>query len=165
MTGFRTTIVTLSAMLLLAPTISRAQMITFSNQDLLDYTAQNPFGRFPDGRPKVPDELIERARGLSAEEIWEVLEDKNFHNQYADGFQVLHPGKTMVGRAFTVQFMPERPDRGQRSHSQGQSPRHSASSPIRPRSTCCNRATCWSSISLARKLTARSSATICFITS
>ena len=64
MTGFRTTIVTLSAMLLLAPTISRAQMITFSNQDLLDYTAQNPFGRFPDGRPKVPDELIERARGI-----------------------------------------------------------------------------------------------------
>ena len=110
MTGFRTTIVTLSAMLLLAATISRAQMITFSSQDLLDYTAQNPFGRFPDGRPKVPDELIERARALSAEEIWEVLEDKNFHNQYADGFQILHPGKTLVGRAFTVQFMPERSD-------------------------------------------------------
>jgi 4-hydroxy-4-methyl-2-oxoglutarate aldolase len=110
MTGFRTTIVTLSAMLLCAPTISRAQMITFSSQDLVDYTAQNPFGRFPDGRPKVPDELIERARALSAEEIWEVLEDKNFHNQYADGFQILHPGKTLVGRAFTVQFMPERFD-------------------------------------------------------
>lgn len=110
MTGFRTTIVTLSAMLLLAPTISRAQMITFSSQDLRDYTAQNPFGRFPDGRPKVPDELIERARALSAEEIWEVLEDKNFHNQYADGFQILHPGKMLVGRAFTVQFMPERSD-------------------------------------------------------
>ena len=111
MTKFLTiTVVTLSAMLLLAPTISPAQMIRFSNQDLLDYTAQNPFGRFPDGRPKVPDELIERARGLSAEEIWEVLEDKNFHNQYADGFQILHPGKTLVGRAFTVQFMPERSD-------------------------------------------------------
>jgi 4-hydroxy-4-methyl-2-oxoglutarate aldolase len=110
MTRLRTTIVTLSAMLLLAPTISRAQMITFSSQDLVDYTAQNPFGRFPDGRPKVPDELIERARALSAEEIWEVLEEKNFHNQYADGFQILHPGKTLVGRAFTVHFMPERSD-------------------------------------------------------
>jgi 4-hydroxy-4-methyl-2-oxoglutarate aldolase len=106
-----TTILTLSAcgMLLLAP-ISRAQMITFSNQDLLDYTSQNPFGRLPDGRPKVPDDLIERARGLSAEEIWAGLEDKKFRNQYADGFQVLHPGKTLVGRAFTVQFMPERSD-------------------------------------------------------
>ena len=33
-----------------------------------------------------------------------------FKNQWADGFQVLHPGKTMVGRAFTVQFMPSRAD-------------------------------------------------------
>jgi 4-hydroxy-4-methyl-2-oxoglutarate aldolase len=104
-------ILTISACaLLLAPTIARAQMIGFSQQDLLDYTSQNPFGRFLDGRPKVPDEMIERARGLSAEEIWAGLEDKKFRNQYADGFQVLHPGKTLVGRAFTVQFMPERSD-------------------------------------------------------
>src|SRR5213075_1699484 len=87
-----------------------AQLIQFSRQDLIDYTAQNPFGRLPDGRPKVPDELIERARGLSSEEVWAVLQDKEFNNQYADGFQVLHPGKTMVGRAFTVQFMPLRAD-------------------------------------------------------
>lgn len=86
------------------------QLFTFSRQELTDYTAQNPFGRLPDGRPKVPDDLIERARGLSAEEVWAVLEDKNFKNQYADGFQILHPGKTMVGRAFTVQFMPLRSD-------------------------------------------------------
>jgi 4-hydroxy-4-methyl-2-oxoglutarate aldolase len=92
-----------------APT-AWAQLITFSSQDLLDYTAKNPFGRFPDGRPKVPDDLIERARGLSAEEIWAGLEDKKLRNQYADGFHVLYPGKTMVGRAFTVQFMPERSD-------------------------------------------------------
>jgi regulator of RNase E activity RraA len=53
---------------------------------------------------------MERARGLSSEEVWSVLEEKGFRNQYADGFQVLHPGKTMVGRAFTVQFMPLRAD-------------------------------------------------------
>ncbi len=58
----------------------------------------------------MPDDLIERARGLSAEEIWAGLEDKKLRNQYADGFHVLYPGKTMVGRAFTVQFMPERSD-------------------------------------------------------
>ena len=107
----KTTILTISAgVLLLTPWMASTQMITFSHQDLIDYTAQNPFDRFPDGRPKVPDDLIERARGLSAEEIWSVLEDKKFPNQYADGFQVLHPGKTLVGRAFTVQFMPERSD-------------------------------------------------------
>lgn len=87
-----------------------AQLFSFSKQELLDYTSQNPFGRFPDGRPKVPDDLIERAKDLSSEEVWETLADKKFNNQYADGFQVLHPGKTMAGRAFTVQFMPRRSD-------------------------------------------------------
>ena len=87
-----------------------AQLIGFSKQQLIDYTAQNPFDRLPDGRPKVPDALIERARDLSSEEVWSVMQAKGYDNQYADGFQVLHPGKTMVGRAFTVQFMPLRED-------------------------------------------------------
>lgn len=87
-----------------------AQMINFSKQQLIEYTAQNPFDRLPDGRPKVPDSLIERARGLSSEEVWSVMQANKYDNQYADGFQVLHPGKTMVGRAFTVQFMPLRED-------------------------------------------------------
>jgi 4-hydroxy-4-methyl-2-oxoglutarate aldolase len=89
---------------------SSAQLFSFPKPELIDYTAQSPFERLPDGRPKVPDNLLDRARGLSAEEVWEVLSEKGFNNQYADGFQVLHPGKTMVGRAFTVQFMPLRAD-------------------------------------------------------
>jgi regulator of RNase E activity RraA len=32
------------------------------------------------------------------------------YSQYADGWLVLHPGTKMVGRAFTVQFMPARAD-------------------------------------------------------
>jgi 4-hydroxy-4-methyl-2-oxoglutarate aldolase len=100
----------LCAIAVLVPSTLHAQLITFSKQDLTDYTAQNPFERFADGRPKVPDALLKRARELSAEEVWDVLQDKNFNNQYADGFQILHPEKTMVGRAFTVQFMPLRSD-------------------------------------------------------
>jgi 4-hydroxy-4-methyl-2-oxoglutarate aldolase len=95
---------------LLAGIPANAQLVTFSKQDLIDYTAQNPFDRLADGRPKVPDDLIERARGLSSEEVWAVLQEKGFNNQYADGFIVLHAGKTMVGRVFTVQFMPVRED-------------------------------------------------------
>ncbi|HEX4769757.1 MAG TPA: dimethylmenaquinone methyltransferase [Bryobacteraceae bacterium] len=87
-----------------------AQLISFPKQQLIEYTTQNPFDRLPDGRPKVPDALIDRARDLSSEEVWSVMQDKGYNNQYADGFQVLHPGKTMVGRAFTVQFMPVRED-------------------------------------------------------
>lgn len=94
---------------LLAP--ARAQLFQFTREQLIEYTAQNPFDRFPDGRPKVPDSLIERAKGMSAEEVWAIVENnKRYPNQYADGFHVLHPGKKMVGRAFTVQFMPLRPD-------------------------------------------------------
>src|ERR1039458_1126698 len=88
----------------------RAQLHTLTPEQMIEYTGQNPFERFPDGRPKVPDWIIERARGLSAEEVFGVLPGKGFRNQYEDGFQVLHPGKKMVGRAFTVQFMPTRPD-------------------------------------------------------
>ena len=54
-------ILTISTMLLFAPA-AHAQLFTFPNQDLIDYTAQNPFDRLPDGRPNVPDDLLERAR-------------------------------------------------------------------------------------------------------
>jgi 4-hydroxy-4-methyl-2-oxoglutarate aldolase len=94
----------------LAPQPAGAQLFTITREQLIEYTAQNPFERFADGRPKVPDAILERARGISAEEVWSVLPGKGFRNQYEDGFQVLHPGKKMVGRAFTVQFMPARPD-------------------------------------------------------
>ena len=93
-----------------APVISHAQIFSLTKDQMIEYTAQNPFERFPDGRPKVPDGLIERAKGLSAEEVWAILPNKGFRNQYADGFQILHPNKRLVGRAFTLQFMPLRPD-------------------------------------------------------
>jgi regulator of RNase E activity RraA len=92
---------------------AHAQLYQLSKEQLTALTAQNPFERFPDGRPKIPDSLIERARGMSAEEAFAVLNGGRgggFRNQYEDGFQILHPGKNMVGRAFTVQFMPARPD-------------------------------------------------------
>jgi regulator of RNase E activity RraA len=95
---------------LLAPTVAQAQVFTMTREQLIEYTAQNPFERFPDGRPKVPDALMQRARGMSVEEVFGVLPGKGFRNQYEDGFQVLHPGKKLVGRAVTVQFMPARPD-------------------------------------------------------
>lgn len=99
------------AVVLLASTCAYAQLFMFPKQELIDYTSKSPFDRLADGRPKVPDAMIERARDLSSEEVWAGLEEeRGFKNQYADGFQVLQPGKTMVGRAFTVQFMPLRGD-------------------------------------------------------
>jgi 4-hydroxy-4-methyl-2-oxoglutarate aldolase len=94
----------------LLPSLASAQVFALTKDQLIELSAQNPFDRFPDGRPNIPDDLIERAKGLSAEEIWAVLPRKGFPNQYEDGFQILHPGTKLVGRAFTAQFMPMRPD-------------------------------------------------------
>jgi regulator of RNase E activity RraA len=89
---------------------AQAQLIKFTKEDLIRYTAENPFERFPDGRPKVPDDLLERVKKLCAEEVNEILPAKGYVNQFEGKWQVLHPGKTLVGRAFTIQYMPSRPD-------------------------------------------------------
>jgi 4-hydroxy-4-methyl-2-oxoglutarate aldolase len=95
---------------MIAAPIGHAQTLKLSKEEMVALTAQSPFERFADGRPKIPDALLARARGMSVEEVFAILPTRNFHNQYEDGFQVLHPGKKLVGRAFTVQFMPARPD-------------------------------------------------------
>jgi regulator of RNase E activity RraA len=100
----------MAAAVLMIPLAGFAQLFTLTKDQLIAYTAQNPFERFADGRPKIPDALIARARELSSEEVFAVLPGKGFRNQYEDGFQVLHPSTRLVGRAFTVQFMPLRPD-------------------------------------------------------
>ena len=104
----------------LLPAAGHAPLLTLTRDELIEYTKQNPFERFPDGRPKVPDGLIERARAMSAEEVFAILPGKGFRNQYEDGFQILHPGKKMVGRAFTLQFMPLRPDLDGAIHAKAQ---------------------------------------------
>lgn len=103
-------IVLVLAALCAVPSVSHAQLVTLTRDQLAELSAASPFDRFPDGRPKVPEALVERAKGLSSEEVFAVLPGAGFKNQYADGFEVLHPGAKLVGRAFTVQFMPARPD-------------------------------------------------------
>lgn len=88
------------------------QVQNLTPAELTRYTPQNPYDRFPDGRPRVPDTLVETIRemGLEVEEAWGLLRQKGYTNQYEANWQVLLPEKRLVGRAFTVQFMPSRPD-------------------------------------------------------
>lgn len=85
------------------------QVFSLSKDQMIHYTAQNPYERFPDGRPKVPDALLAKLKDMSAEEILG-LNLKGFRNQWEAGWQVLHPNKILVGRAVTLQLMPLRPD-------------------------------------------------------
>lgn len=98
------------AAFLLCCSMAGAQVFTFTKDQMLKYTAQNPFDRFADGRPKVPDNLIEQMRQLVAEDVFGVVQGAKYGNQFEGGWQLLHPGKKLVGRAVTVQFMPARPD-------------------------------------------------------
>ena len=84
------------------------QVFTMTREQLIKYTAKSPYERFPDGRPKVPDALLEKFKDMSSEEIG--LARSGFPNQFVDGLQVLHPDKKLIGRALTLQLMPMRPD-------------------------------------------------------
>ena len=94
---------------LLVPAHAQGQVFTWTPEQMVKYTAQNPFERFPDGRPKVPDAVLEKVKGLSAEEVLGIA-GRGYPNQFVDGLQVLHPGKKLVGRAVTLQLMPIRAD-------------------------------------------------------
>ena len=81
-----------------------------SREDLIELTSLNPFERFPDGRPCVPDDLLERMKLVTTEEAWSVLINHGYPRQFEGGFLQTHPGVVLVGRAVTASFLPQRPD-------------------------------------------------------
>lgn len=97
------------ALLLLTALAAFPQVNAITKEQLIQYTKQNPFERFPDGRPKVPDALLEQVRAMSSEEVLSIIR-KGYPNQFVDGFQIVNPSKNLVGRAMTLQLMPSRPD-------------------------------------------------------
>lgn len=66
--------------------------------------------RFPDGRPRVSDEVLEELRTATTEQIWSVLWEAGYEHQFEGDWQTTHPGKRLIGRAVTAQFLPRRPD-------------------------------------------------------
>lgn len=66
--------------------------------------------RFSDGRPKVPDAMLERLRNISVEEAWGFLRNRGYHNQFERDWFILHPDEPMTGRVVTAQYIPLRPD-------------------------------------------------------
>ena len=85
-------------------------LIQPSREDLIELTKLNPFDRFPDGRPCVPDDLLERMKLVTTEEAWGVLHDRGYLRQFEGNWMETHPGTITVGRAVTAQFLPHRPD-------------------------------------------------------
>src|ERR687886_773382 len=74
-------------------------------------TPENPFERSADGRPRVPDDLLERMKLVTNDEAWGVLERRHgYLFQFEGNWLNLHPERVLVGRAVTAMFVPMRPD-------------------------------------------------------
>jgi regulator of RNase E activity RraA len=81
-----------------------------TKEDLIKYTPDWKGERSADGRPKVPDAILDRMKNVTLEEAWAVLRDSGFTHEYEDGWLSIHPDKVLVGRALTAQWLPGRPD-------------------------------------------------------
>lgn len=88
----------------------KAQQEFFTREDVIKYTPDWKGERFADGRPKVPDGILDRMKNVTLEEAWATLQQANFMNQYEDGWLSIHGDKVLVGRALTAVWMPGRPD-------------------------------------------------------
>ncbi len=87
-----------------------AQLGMFSNQQRIDITRAWTGERFPDGRPKVPDAVLDRLADVTAEQAWDTLGEAGYRLQFEGGWKELNGGKRLIGRAVTCVFMPVRPD-------------------------------------------------------
>src|SRR5690348_16147523 len=106
----RTAIIALLLLFVTTVTTVYAQQGFFTPADVIKYTPDWHGDRFPDGRPKVPDDVLDRMKTVTLEEAWAVLQQNGFMHQYEDGWLSIHPGRVLVGRALTATWMPGRPD-------------------------------------------------------
>lgn len=87
-----------------------AQPGVLTKEQLIEYTPDWKGERFPDGRPKVPDAILDRMSRVTLEEAWAVVTGAGFTHQFDDNWVSIHPGQVLVGRALTSQWLPGRPD-------------------------------------------------------
>jgi regulator of RNase E activity RraA len=98
-----------------------------SKEELVFLTPEWDGERFPDGRPRVPDDILERMKHVTLEEAWAVLRGQGYEFQYEGDWQVIDPDAVLVGRAVTATFMPGRPDIHKRYDERGRAQGRSGS--------------------------------------
>jgi regulator of RNase E activity RraA len=97
--------------LICGPVRTVAQVGVFTKDHLIAYSPEWKGERFPDGRPKVSDDLLARMKAVSIEEAWAVLKRHGFNQQFEGNWVLAGPKEpALVGRAVTAYFHPVRPD-------------------------------------------------------
>lgn len=66
--------------------------------------------RDANGRPLVPDDILERMKLVTSEEAWGTCKRNGYSAQFAGNWMNLHPDRVIVGRAVTCRWVPRRPD-------------------------------------------------------
>lgn len=91
-------------------TPSQPEAQTIPKDKLIALTPEWDGERFEDGRPRVPDHIIERMEHVTIEEAWGLIRREGYHNQFEGGeWEILHPEHPIVGRALTAEYSPARP--------------------------------------------------------
>ena len=83
---------------------------TIPKEELIFLTSSWKGERFPDGRPKLPDDLLNRAKNIGMDDAWTVLKNLGYLNQFEAGWKMVNDTIPVIGRALTAMFMPSRPD-------------------------------------------------------
>ena len=89
---------------------AHAQLGLFSKEQRMDLTRVWKGERFPDGRPRISDELLERMKKAKCEIAWGIMKDAGYKFQIEGGWRIINPNDRLVGRVVTAVFMPIRPD-------------------------------------------------------
>jgi regulator of RNase E activity RraA len=83
----------------------------FDNRDdIVQLTPQWQGERFPNGRPRVPDDVLKRLERVALEEAWGVCWGHDYKYQFQGDWRVINGSRTLVGRAVTGVMVPRRPD-------------------------------------------------------
>lgn len=82
---------------------------TITKEEMIFLTSEWKGARFEDGRPKISDDLLERAKKIMIDDAWTVLRNEGYVNQYEGGWKTVNDNM-MTGRAVTAMYLPSRPD-------------------------------------------------------
>jgi 4-hydroxy-4-methyl-2-oxoglutarate aldolase len=102
--------ITFSFIFILFSYTAFSQNVGSSPEYIRAITSQWKGERFPDGRPKVSDDFLERLKKVPIEAAWSLLRNRGYESQFEGTWTVLFPENAMTGRVITAQYMPLRPD-------------------------------------------------------
>ncbi|MGI9544179.1 MAG: RraA family protein, partial [Cyclobacteriaceae bacterium] len=74
----------------------KANAQTMSNEQMIELTSEWVGERFPDGRPKIPDSYLDRAKNISIEEAWGAMRGHSYFNQFEGNWLMLHEDQAMT---------------------------------------------------------------------